>query len=42
MSAAPKARLQAMSEQLSKPRADPGTFEDIPKIPMIADDSAGP
>lgn len=42
MSSAAKARVQALSEQLSKPREDPGMFEDIPKIPTIAGDSAGP
>lgn len=42
MSGAPKARLQALSEQLAKPRTDPGTFEGIPKIPRIAEDAAGP
>lgn len=42
MSSAPKQRLQALSEQLSVPRPDPGMFEDIPKIPRIAGDSTGP
>lgn len=42
MAAAPKARLQALSEQLAKPRESPGTFEDIPRIPTIAGDSMGP
>jgi len=42
MTAAPKARLQALSEQLVKPREHPGTFEDIPRIPTIAGDSLGP
>lgn len=40
MSSAPKQRLQALSEQLSKPLEDPGTFENIPKIRRIAGDSA--
>ncbi|KAL9040321.1 MAG: hypothetical protein Q9180_001978 [Flavoplaca navasiana] len=39
MSSAPKRRLQALSEQLSVPPADPGTFENIPKIRHIASDS---
>ncbi|KAK7511611.1 uncharacterized protein IWZ02DRAFT_486803 [Phyllosticta citriasiana] len=30
------------SKELSEPPPDPGTFEDIPKIQRIADDSAGP
>lgn len=42
MSGAAKARVQALSEQLSKAREDPGKFEDIPRIPQIAGDSAGP
>ena len=37
-----KNRLQALSEQLTVKPADPGTFEDIPKIRRIAGDSAGP
>ncbi|OCL12723.1 NAD(P)-binding protein [Glonium stellatum] len=40
MTSAPKQRLQALSEQLSKPLDDPGTFENIPKIRRIAGDSA--
>ncbi|KAL8876374.1 MAG: hypothetical protein Q9192_008875 [Flavoplaca navasiana] len=39
MSSAPKRRLQALSEQLSVPPADPGTFENIPKLRHIASDS---
>ncbi|KAK4986950.1 hypothetical protein LTR50_004994 [Elasticomyces elasticus] len=42
MSHIPKQRLNQLSEQLSKPREQLGTFEDIPKIPRIAGDSAGP
>lgn len=42
MSAAPKQRAQALSEQLSVPVQDPGTFENIPKLKRIAGDSAGP
>ncbi|KAK0910206.1 hypothetical protein LTR02_004015 [Friedmanniomyces endolithicus] len=42
MSRAARARVQALSEQLVKPRQDPGTFEDIPRIPTIAGDSNGP
>ncbi|KAF2088954.1 NAD(P)-binding protein [Saccharata proteae CBS 121410] len=42
MSGAPKQRLAQSSEQLSVPRQDPGTFENIPKIPRVAGDSAGP
>ncbi|KAL8732514.1 MAG: hypothetical protein Q9166_002728 [cf. Caloplaca sp. 2 TL-2023] len=41
MTSAPKRRLQALSEQLSVPPADPGTFENIPKIRHVAGDSAG-
>ncbi|KAK5010565.1 hypothetical protein LTR28_009108 [Elasticomyces elasticus] len=41
MSHIPKQRLNQLSEQLSKPREQLGTFEDIPKIPRIAGDSAG-
>ncbi|EON61296.1 3-oxoacyl-[acyl-carrier protein] reductase [Coniosporium apollinis CBS 100218] len=41
MTSAPAKRLQQLSEQLSKPRDDPGKFENIPKIPRIAGDSAG-
>jgi hypothetical protein len=41
MSSAPKQRLAALSEQLSVKPADPGTFENIPKIRRIAGDSAG-
>lgn len=40
MSSAPKRRLEAMNEQLSKPLEDPGTFENIPKIRRVAGDSA--
>ncbi|KAF2222232.1 hypothetical protein BDZ85DRAFT_125405 [Elsinoe ampelina] len=36
MTSAPKKRLDALSEQLSVPRLDPGKFEDITKIPTIA------
>ncbi|KAL8984625.1 MAG: hypothetical protein Q9205_001466 [Flavoplaca limonia] len=39
MSSAHKRRLQALSEQLSVPPADPGTFENIPKVRHIASDS---
>ncbi|KAH7027153.1 3-oxoacyl-reductase [Macrophomina phaseolina] len=42
MTSAPKLKQQALSEQLSGPREDPGTFENIPKIPTIAADSVGP
>ncbi|KAI6823429.1 NAD(P)-binding protein [Hortaea werneckii] len=41
MSAAAKSRVQALSEQLVKPREDPGQFEGIPRIPTIAGDSSG-
>ncbi|KAL9096980.1 MAG: hypothetical protein Q9165_000944 [Trypethelium subeluteriae] len=41
-SAAPKQQLRALSEQLSTPMKDPGTFENIPRIKRIAGDSAGP
>ncbi|GAB7361775.1 hypothetical protein MBLNU230_g1819t1 [Neophaeotheca triangularis] len=42
MSGAAKARVQALSEQLSVPRPDPGKFENIPRIPTIAGESNGP
>ncbi|KAJ9632259.1 hypothetical protein H2203_000663 [Taxawa tesnikishii (nom. ined.)] len=42
MSGVPKKRLEQLSEQLAVPRVDPGTFENISKIPRIAGDSAGP
>lgn len=42
MTSLAKARVQAFSEQLSVPRTDPGTFENIPKIPTIAGNSTGP
>lgn len=42
MTSVSKKRLQALSEQLVVKPADPGTFEDIPKIRRIAGDSAGP
>ncbi|TKA25182.1 hypothetical protein B0A50_05880 [Salinomyces thailandicus] len=41
MSGVAKSRAQALSEQLVKPRQDPGQFEGIPKIPTIAGDSTG-
>ncbi|KAJ6118673.1 hypothetical protein N7471_013293 [Penicillium samsonianum] len=42
MSAAAKQRLQALSKQLVEGIPSEGTFEDIPKIRQVADDSAGP
>ncbi|KAK3088941.1 hypothetical protein LTR53_019887, partial [Teratosphaeriaceae sp. CCFEE 6253] len=36
MSRAAKERVQALSEQLVKPRQDLGKFEDLPRIPTIA------
>ncbi|GAB7346920.1 hypothetical protein MBLNU459_g1988t1 [Dothideomycetes sp. NU459] len=36
------ARLEALSEQLSTPRPNPGTFESIPRIPSIAAPSTSP
>lgn len=42
MTSASKPRFQGLSEQLVVKPADPGTFEDIPKIRRIAGDSAGP
>ncbi|KAI9755732.1 MAG: hypothetical protein M4579_004162 [Chaenotheca gracillima] len=41
MTSVPKRRLQLLSEHLQVPVADPGTFEDIPKLKRIAPDSAG-
>lgn len=41
MTSAFKTRLQGLSEHLVVKPADPGTFEDIPKIRRIAGDSAG-
>ncbi|KAF2721600.1 putative 3-oxoacyl-reductase FabG [Polychaeton citri CBS 116435] len=40
MTAAARQRIQALSEQLAKPRDDPGMFENIPRIPAVAGDSA--
>jgi len=40
--AIPKVQSQGLSEQLSKEMADPGMFEDIPKLRRIAGDSAAP
>ena len=42
MTSSSKTRLRALSEQLVVKPADPGTFENIPKIRRIAGDSAGP
>lgn len=42
MTSAPKRRLQALSEQLVAPPADPGKFENIPKLKKVAGDSTGP
>ncbi|GAB7346262.1 hypothetical protein MBLNU457_4988t2 [Dothideomycetes sp. NU457] len=36
MTSAPKRRLDALSEQLSVPRQDPGQFEGIARIPVIS------
>ena len=41
MTAAAKARLQALSKQLVDGIPSEGTFEDIPRIRHIAEDSAG-
>jgi len=41
MTSVPKKRLQQLREQLVAPPADPGTFENIPKIRQVAGDSAG-
>jgi hypothetical protein len=41
-SAAPKRRLQALSEQLVNPIRSEGQFENLPNIPTVAGDSAGP
>jgi len=37
-----KARIQALSEQLNEPPRSPGNFEDIPQLPVVAGNSAGP
>jgi hypothetical protein len=37
-----RARAQALSEQLNEPPRSPGTFEDIPQLPVVAGNSAGP
>jgi hypothetical protein len=34
----PKVKQQALSRELSEPPADPGTFENIPKVREIAGD----
>jgi len=43
MSINTKARMNALSEQLAKPRnpADLGAFEGVPNIPTIATDTIG-
>ena len=41
MTAAPKRRIQMLSEHLQNPIPDQGTFEDIPKIKRVAPDSVG-
>jgi hypothetical protein len=43
MSINTKARMNALSEQLAKPRnpADLGSFEGVPNIPTIATDTIG-
>ncbi|KAL8678214.1 MAG: hypothetical protein Q9224_007135, partial [Gallowayella concinna] len=41
MSSVPRRRLKALSEQLSLPTPNPGTFENIPKVRQIAPDSTG-
>ncbi|KAI9859467.1 MAG: hypothetical protein M1830_006294, partial [Pleopsidium flavum] len=41
MTSVPRQRLRQLSEQLSVPVEDPGTFENIPKIRRVAGDSAG-
>lgn len=42
MSAAARQRLQALSKQLVEGIPDEGTFEGIPRIRHVAQDSAGP
>lgn len=37
-----KRRLEAISKQLSEGIPDAGSFEDIPKIRQVAQDSVGP
>ncbi|MCJ1433400.1 hypothetical protein MMC27_002760 [Xylographa pallens] len=41
MTEAPKRRLQQLTQQLVVPAADPGTFENIPKIRQVAGPSTG-
>lgn len=41
MTSVAKQRLQAMSKQLVEGIPDEGTFEDLPKIRHVAEDSAG-
>jgi hypothetical protein len=41
MTSSAKRRLEALSAQLVAPAADPGTFENMPKIREIAPNSAG-
>ncbi|MCJ1391360.1 hypothetical protein MMC18_004223 [Xylographa bjoerkii] len=41
MAEAPKRRLQQLTQQLTVPAADPGTFENIPKIRQVAGPSTG-
>lgn len=42
MTAVAKQRLQALSQQLVEGIPDAGTFEDIPKVREVAQDSVGP
>ena len=42
MTAAARERLQALSKQLAEGIPSAGTFEDIPRIRHVADDSVGP
>lgn len=41
MTAAPKRRLEALSKQLAEGIPSEGTFEEIPRIRHVADNSAG-
>lgn len=41
MSAAKRTGVPLLSRELNEKQADPGKFEDIPRIPKIAGDSKG-
>ena len=42
MTSSPQRRLDALTKQLELPSQDTGSFEGIPKIRQVAQNSAGP